>query len=133
MCNPLSREHNRTHRHESIAEIFTPPLSIFIVQEGLALDIIGRIALHRFLLLSFSLITGLSVGVYEFLTATLPAVGFGIVLLLLIVAFLTGISLILRATARHIHRYLIKLPEVLVIPPEPKTISRLNLLFEKAL
>ena len=71
------------------------------------MEIIRKLTFRRFLLLTLSLIAGLSVGVYEFLKGELPSAGFGIILLLLMTAFLTGISLILRSTARQMRRHLV--------------------------
>jgi predicted lipid-binding transport protein (Tim44 family) len=56
--------------------------------------------------LGLGLIAGLSLGVHEFFKGMLPAVDFGIILVLLMIAFITGISLILRATSRQIRRHL---------------------------
>ena len=95
------------------------------------METIRQLALRRFLLLGLGLFAGLSVGVYEFLNGELPPAGFGIVLTLLTVAFLTGISLILRAASRHIRRHLLQATASAVQVPEDETISVLTLLRNK--
>ncbi len=93
------------------------------------METIRQTALRRFLLLGLGLIAGLAVGVYEFLKGELPPVGFGVILLLLSIAFLTGISLILRAAARHIRRRLSEASPTAHIPVVPgESISVLSVL-----
>jgi hypothetical protein len=95
------------------------------------LETIRQHALRRFLFLGLGLAAGLSVGVYEFLKGELPPAGFGIVLVLLMVAFLTGLSLILRAASRQIRRQLVPAPNAAVSASASPAISVLALLRNK--
>ncbi len=63
-------------------------------------------AFRRCLFLFAVLFLGLCLSVYEVVHGELPARGFGIVLLLLIVAFLAGMSLILHTAARQTREHL---------------------------
>ena len=95
------------------------------------METIRQIALRRFLLLGLGLLAGLSVGVYEFLKGELPPIGFGVVLVLLIVAFLAGLSLILRATSRQIRRHLLEVDAAPAPSSKPEATSVLTLLRNK--
>jgi len=70
------------------------------------LETIKRTAFRRCLFLFVGLFLALSLAVYEVVDGALPERGFGFVFLLLIVAFLAGTSLILRATARAVREHL---------------------------
>jgi hypothetical protein len=70
------------------------------------LETIKRTAFRRCLFLFLGVFLGLSLAVYEVIRGDLPTRGFGGVILLLLVAFLAGTSLILRTAARQTREHL---------------------------
>jgi hypothetical protein len=93
------------HRHTA-ARLPIPAEFPSASQDQPKLEAIRQTALRRLLLLFVALFAGLSLASFELARGDLPLAGFGLILILLIVAFSAGISLILRAASRRIALFL---------------------------